>query len=315
MRENDMRARRSLIAVAATVLLILAGCGGGDEDTGGGSVKAPAGGWPQAENGHVTPAMCGLITTDDYKSLGHRQILDLEARTGQPPATNAVECEAAGGDFLGLNVQPTIEAATIWQRSSLAGRKQEVIDHERDTILVEDVVNGVDESWFDYWLDSGKDSEYKDYQLQLRRGALIVELNLGGVKAADDQDSQAVLTALAERVLQRVGDLGKTDTGSTPTMHLEVLGKGKATNISYVVPDVQGVVHLKNVKLPWKKDVKIADHGQTLLLVTLTTYSDTTGTLVPPPIACRMLLDGKVVGEDLGDLGLAQCSGDLPVKS
>jgi hypothetical protein len=308
-----MRAPRPLIAAAATVLLILAGCG--DDDETGGTVKAPEGGWPQAENGRVTAKMCGLITPDDFESLRHQQIMNFEARTSPPPATNAVECEAPAADFLGLNVQPTVEAATIWHKASLAGRKQEVIDHERDTILVENVVTGADESWFDYWLDSGEDSTYKDYQLQLRRGALIVELHIGGIEATDDTDPKATLTALADRVLQRVGDLGRTDTGTTPSMHLEVLGKGKARSISYTVPDVEGVVRLDNVKLPWQKDVKIADHGQTMQVVTLNADAATAGMLVPPPIACRMLLDGKIVAEHSGQVGLAQCLGNLPVRS
>jgi hypothetical protein len=309
-----MRVRRPLIAAAAAVLLTLAGCGGDDDGTGG-TVKAPEGGWPQAENGRVTAKMCGLITPDDFESLGHRQIMSFEARTSPPPATNAVECEAPAADFLGLNVQPTVEAATIWHKASLAGRKKEVIDHQRDTILVENVVTGADASWFDYWVDSGKDSKYKDYQLQLRRGALIVELRLGGIEGTDDEGPKGTLTALADRVLQRVGDLGKTDTGATPTMHLEVLGKGKARSISYFVPDVEGVVQLDNVKLPWKKDVKIADHGENPQVVSLNADAYVAGALVPPPIACRMLLDGKIVVEDQGEVGLAQCLGNLPVRS
>ncbi|MDG6103746.1 hypothetical protein Daura_24490 [Dactylosporangium aurantiacum] len=311
-----MRARRPLTAAAA-VLLILAGCGrlGGGGGTGGagGTVAAPEGGWPTTENGRVTAKMCGLLTRADFRSLGHRQLLDLAARTGAPPASNAVECDAPAADFLGLNVQPTAEAATIWHASSLAGRKREVLDHQRDTILVENVVAGADESWFDYWLDSGEDSEYRDYQLHLRRGALIVELHLGGIQAADAQDPKATLTTLADRVLQRVGDLGTTDTGNTPTMHLEVLGTGTARSISYIVPDVEGVVRLDNVALPWRREVRIAEHGRTLLNVTLN--ADSTGARVPPPVGCRMLLDGKLIVEDSGEYGLAQCLGTLPTRS
>jgi hypothetical protein len=302
--------RRMLMAMAAAVLLAAAGCSGGDGDSGGGSVKPPAGGWPQPENGQITAKMCGLLTRGDYEQFNHRQLLDLKPQ-GSKTTTNGVSCSAPPADILELALQPTAESAKVWYKGSLASRKSQVISHKRDTVLVENLVTGADESWFDFWVDSGNDDKLKDYELQVRRGALAVTLVLSGVDEAKEKDPKGTLVALAGRVLQRVGGLGKTDTGATPMLHLEVNGKGRAGRIQYSVPDRQSKT-LNNVRLPWKTDLPLADHGEQLQTISLDAHSPITSGL-PIRVSCRILADDKVLSTEQ-NFGFAGCLGSLPVR-
>ncbi|MGN9913839.1 hypothetical protein ACTMTJ_40525 [Phytohabitans sp. LJ34] len=306
-----MRTRRTSIAMAAAVVVLLAAasCAGGDEETGGGSVEPPAGGWPQPENGQLTAKMCGLLTRADYEQFDHRQLLDLEPLTSQKESTNSVSCSAPPADMLGLTLQPTAESAKVWYQSSLAGRKSQVISHKRDTVLVENLVTGADESWLDFWVDSGNDDKLKDYELKVRRGALVVTLVLSGIDETKEKDPKGTLVALADRVLQRVGDLGKTDTGVTPMLRLEVNGKGKAGQIVYSVPD-RDVKTLTDVKLPWKVDLPLADHGEQLQNFSLNAHTPITRGL-PVGISCRILVDGKILSQEQ-NFGFAGCLGHLP---
>jgi Mycobacterium membrane protein len=300
-----MRTRRTLLAIAAAVLLVAAGCSDGS----GGSVEPPTGGWPQPENGQITAKMCGLLTRADYEQFNHRLLLDLEPQGGEKGFTNGVSCSAPPADTLALALQPTAESAKIWYQGSLAGRKFQVISSKRDTVLVENLVAGADESWLDFWVDSGHDDKLKDYELQARRGALVMTLVLSGVDEAKEKDPKGTLVALADRVLQRVGDLGKTDTGATPMLHLEVNGNGKAGQIQYSVPDRESKT-LNDVDLPWKIDLPLADHGKQLQTISLNAQSPITPG-VPIRISCRILVDGKIINEKQ-DFGVAGCLGNLP---
>jgi hypothetical protein len=301
-----MRTQSTCIAVMAAVVLILSGCTGGDEGDGGGGVKPPSGGWPKPENGQITAKMCGLLTPEDYEQFHHQQLLDLSPDAGDKLATNGVSCTAPPADILSVVVQPTAEAAKIWYQGTLTGRKAEVIDDKRETVLVENLVTGVDESWLDYWVDSGSTSKYKDYQLQLRRGALVIQLVLSGV-TAEEKDPNGTLVALADRVLQRVGDLGRTGTGTTPKAHLEVKGTGRVESIQYTVPDV-GSTKLENVKLPWSIDVPIADHGQQNRTLTIFGH---TAAFPPIRMSCGILVDTKILSRSEG-VGVTSCTGTLP---
>jgi hypothetical protein len=306
-----MRTRPMLMALAAAVLLIAAGCSGGDEKSAGGSVEAPAGGWPQPENGQLTAKMCGLLTAADYEQFNHRLLLDLEPGGGPETTSNGIYCSAPPADILTLNLQPTAESATIWYQAALAGRKSQVISDKRDTVLVENLVTGADESWLDFWVDSGNDDKLKEYELQVRRGALIVTLVLSNVDETKEKDPKGTLVALADRVLQRVGDLGKTDTGVTPMLRLQVNGKGKAEQIQYSVPDRE-VETLKDVKLPWKVDLPLADHGEQLQNLSLDARTPITAGY-PARVSCQILFEGKVLSEEQ-NLGFAGCLGHLPMR-
>jgi hypothetical protein len=294
--------------LAAAILLVLAGCSGGDEEPGGGKVQAPPGGWPQPENGRITAKMCGLLTSDDYAEFGHKLLLDLEPGAGVAATSNGVYCSAPPADILALNLQPTAESAKVWYKGSLDDRKFQVVSDKRDTILVENLVTGADESYLDYWVNSGNDDKLKDFALEVRRGSLILSLVLSGVDDTKEKDPQGTLVALADRVLQRVGDLGRTDTGVTPMLHLEAGVKGKAEQIQYSVPD-RKVVTLKNVKLPWKVDLPLADHGDQLQIFSLDVRSPITSGL-PGAVSCRILVDDKIVDENRS-LGYAGCLGNV----
>jgi hypothetical protein len=294
-----------LMAVAAAVLLVASGCSDGS----GGSVEPPSGGWPQPENGQITAKMCGLLTRQDYEQFGHRLLLDLEAQGGEKNVTNGVSCSAPPADTLALALQPTAESAKIWYQGSLASRKFQVISDKRDTVLVENLVTGADESWLDFWVDSGHDDKLKAYELQARRGALVISLVLSGIDETKEKDPKGTLVALADRVLQRVGDLGKADTGVTPMLHLEVNGTGKAGQIQYSVPDRESKT-LNDVDLPWKADLPLADHGKQLQNISLNAQTPITGGL-PTRISCRILVDDKILTEKQ-DFGFAGCLSNLP---
>jgi len=305
---RTVRAARAS-ALAITVVLFVAGCSFGGADAGG-PVGAPAGGWPQPEGGQLTAKMCGLVTLEDYKQLGHSQIVALKPGPADAMASNAVTCSAPTADTLTLILQPTAEAAKIWYRSSLSGRKKRVsdpIEKKRETILTENLVSEADESWFDYWVDSGSGDQYKDYELELRRGALVVGLVLSGVDTSKEKDPKGTLVKLAGRVLERLSDLGRTDSGTTPNVHLDVKGAGKATQIQYSVPDSE-VTTLQDVQLPWKLDVPMADHGKQPLNIVLS--ADAQG-FPPIQLSCAITVDTKVIQQQQR-AGIVNCQGHLP---
>jgi hypothetical protein len=291
------------------MVLFVAGCSFGGADTDG-SVAAPAGGWPQPEGGQLTAKMCGLRTREAYIQIGHSQIVALEPGKADTMPSNAVTCSAPPADTLTLILQPTTEAATIWYRSSLSGRKKRVtdpIEEKRESILTENLVSQADESWFDYWVDSGSKDKYKDYELELRRGALVVVLVLSGVDTSKEKDPKGTLVKLAERVLERVSDLGRTDSGTTPKVHLDVKGAGKATQIQYSVPDSE-VTTLRDVQLPWKIDVPMADRGKQPLSISL---SADTQVYPPTQLSCAITVDAKVIQQQQR-AGIVSCLGHLP---
>jgi hypothetical protein len=287
--------------IASTVVFALAACahaGGPD-----GAAGPPAGGWPQLQNGQLTDKMCKLLTPADYKRFGHNQLLALEAQAaGAKPAGNYVSCSAPPADSLTMTLQPTAEAAKIWYAGGLMFRRHEVEEKNRDSVLAENVVPGVDESWFDYWLDSGGDDKLKDYELRLRRGALVASLQLTGVDVSKEKDPKATLVALAKLVLERMPDVGRSDTGTTPMVHFDVKGRGKAALVQYSVPD-GGTKKLENTDLPWSVDAPMADHGEQPITLSVTVQTD--GQL---PVSCAITVAGKVVHQSQGP-GFAICNG------
>ena len=96
--------------------------------------------------------------------------------------------------------------------------------------------------------------------------------------------------------------MGRTDTGTTPTVHFDVKGRGKATVVQYSVPD-GGSKKLENTDLPWSVDVPMADHGEQPITLSLTVQ--TNGQL---PVSCAITVAGKVVNQNQAP-GFAICNG------
>jgi len=137
------------VALSIATAAALTGCMSSGGDTGDGPAKPPAGGWPQPEDGKLTAKMCGLLTAADFKPVGHNLIRALEAQPGKD-SSNYVSCAGILGEWLTLDLQPTAESAKIRYDRSLDTRKDVVIVEKQQTVLAQDLLQGADQSWFDY---------------------------------------------------------------------------------------------------------------------------------------------------------------------
>lgn len=288
-----------LLAAGAATMLVLSACGfvsGSDDSDDGsapGEVTVPEGGWPQPVNGQLTEDMCQLLTPADYSAVGHDLVIPLEPQGETVSlASNAVSCLAPPADALTLILQPTAEAAQVWFESAARSSEGALESEGGEPVRAEDVVPGADESWFDYWL-AVSDGEFQDYELVARRGALILELTIS-VEKAETPDPQGVLVALAELVLERLPEVGTTDTGTTPTATLQVNGTGPASSIEYTVDEI--TESLEDVALPWSVEVPMADRGQAPVFLNLFAQTEAAGG-IGAPIACAISVDGTVVLE------------------
>lgn len=301
------RRRAALLLAAVSLVATVAGCSG--HKSGGSQSEAggpPPGGWPQADNGNLTKEMCGLLTSADYHKYGH-QLLDLVSSESDP--ANALNCLYMLGDELSLSLQPTAEAAKLVFADRTARHPDKLKESGYTSERVDNPVATADESWIDVSdLSAGTD---KAYMLEARRGALLVTITLGGLKdkkAADPKDALAGLGAL---VLERVPDLGKTDTGSTHTVKFEVVGTGKVTEVSYGDPNTGETVEAKNVTLPWSVEVPFAVvHAKDYVSFTLTASSSN----YSQPLGCRITVDGKVVEQNNSAL-LSFCTFNYTLES
>ncbi|MFD0684354.1 hypothetical protein [Actinomadura fibrosa] len=281
------------LAVAGFVALAVAGCGG-DGGTGGGgdgggsgkTVAAPAGGWPQPENGRLTEKMCGLLTEADYAEFGHNRMSASTLKRADD-GSNAVSCLYTLGDELAMDLQTTAEAAKIAFERDAEDHKRRLASDEKRSVFTADVVQGADESWFDF---STIGSDESEFELQARRGALTVKLVLN--RGEKDKDPRQMLPALAGRVFQRVGNLGKADTGITHRIRYELTGTGKAQG-SYIDPATVKAVQFKDAKLPWHKEFPVPAPTGNPVPLTLNAYTKTFGA----PLGCRILVDNKPVVE------------------
>jgi hypothetical protein len=300
-----------VIALCAVVTVALAGCGsGGDDDTGGDAVKQPAGGWPQPENGQLTDKMCGLLTQADYKTVGQKQLQPLEPASQQKVSSNYVSCSGMLGDWLTLDLQPTAEAAKVRYQQQLASQKESVAGEKLPSILAEGVLTTADESWFDYGATAAV-TEPDSFELQFRRGSLVASLVLDQAGGMKEQQAQAALVKLAGIVLERIPEVGKTDTGTTPMIRFEANGKGKAVEILYQTSDHKST-KLEQVQLPWSVEVPMADHGEFDATLHLTVRADPRA-YPPVGMSCAVSVRGKVVVQDQ-QLGFAICQGMVSVR-
>ncbi|WP_033323710.1 MmpS family transport accessory protein [Actinomadura atramentaria] len=273
-------------AVVAAAALLAAGCGGSD---GGGpkttAVKAPAGGWPQPSGGRVTEAMCGLLTPEDYAGYGHQMLQPFTPKING----TVLSCEGMVADAFTVDLQPTIQAGKLVYSKTLQDHKDRLQEDARRTILANNVVQGADESWFDYWTLGTEGTQFTEYEINARRGALVVDITLSGIHGKNEKDPKTVLTGLAGLVLQRLPGVGAKDTGTTHKVRFEVTGSGKASQIMYTDPAATKSVTVKNVKLPWSKELPFVPQAGAQMPFNLSAY--TNGFM--KPVGCRISVDGQ----------------------
>jgi hypothetical protein len=296
------------IAAGGALALALSGCGGGDGDGTGrtpgpgkppanpAGATAPAGGWPQPENGRLTAKMCGLLTDGDYAKYGHERMPQEDAGPAQD-GSNAVNCMYMLGDQLTLSLQKSAQGAKIAFKQGLDDHKERL--KGKQSVLASNVVQGADESWFDYSTLGGSPSEY---EVEARRGGLIVGIVLSEVPQHPDKDPKGMLAGLAALVLQRIPDVGKSDTGIVHQVKYVVWGTGgPALQIVYNDPVNSKTVTLKHVKLPWRKEFPMPDTG-TQPTAALSITGASAGSL-----GCEVLVDGKSVQKQEPSTGIASC--------
>ncbi|WP_285567118.1 hypothetical protein [Actinoallomurus iriomotensis] len=300
--------KRGAMLVPLVLTAVLTACGSGSsggakssENSGGGP---PKGGWPQPVNGQLTPQMCGLLTDADYAKYGHTR-LPVISQKRLDNAPNAIDCLYTTSDELDIGLQPTAEAAKTQYAAGLKDHKERLTEDSRPTVLATNVVQGADESWFDYWTLGTANSQFKEYEISVRRGSLVVGIVLSGLKGKNEKDPRTVLTGLAGLVLQRIPNVGRTDTGKTHKAEFAVAGAGRAKQIVFNDPTSGAVTTLKNVKLPWHVEKPLINYGQAQIMLNLTAVSGTP----MAAIGCNISVDGKtVVQEDPKIGGFANCS-------
>ncbi|KAB2360221.1 MmpS family transport accessory protein [Actinomadura montaniterrae] len=298
------------IAAGGALALALSGCGGGggkDKASGAGKpplkpagqATAPAGGWPQPENGRLTAKMCGLLTDGDYAKYGHQRMPQEDAGPAQD-GSNAVYCTYMLGDQLNLSLQKSAQGAKIAFKQGLDDHRDRL--KGKQSVLAPNVVQGADESWFDYSTLGGGPSEY---EVEARRGGLIVGIVLSEVPQHPDKDPKGMLAALAALVLQRIPDVGKADTGIVHQVKYVVWGSGGAAmQLVYSDPVNSKSVTLKNVKLPWHKEFPMPDTGDQP-----TAALSISGAAASPTafLGCEVLVDGKPVQKKDPSSGMVFC--------
>jgi hypothetical protein len=297
--------KRGATLVSLVLTAALAACGSGSsgghpKDSGGGP---PKGGWPQPVNGQLTPQMCGLLTDDDYAKYGHER-LPVISQKRVDNAPNAIDCLYTTNDELSLGLQPTAEAAKVQYAAGLKDHKERLAEDHRPTVLATNVVQGADESWFDYWTLGTANSQFKEYEISVRRGSLIVGIVLSGLKGKSEKDPRTVLTGLAGLVLQRIPNVGRTDTGKTHKAEFAVAGAGRARQIVFNDPTSGETTTLKNVKLPWHTEKPLIYTGQAQVMLNLSATSSSP----LAAIGCNISVDGETVVQEQPKVGgFANC--------
>lgn len=294
--------RRRALSFALVLVLATAGCTAdrpaADRTRTGGP---PAGGWPQAADGKLTEKMCGLLTGADYQKYGHA-VLDEPTGEASINAMNAVSCTHVTGEEMTLYLQPSAQAATLLFDKQLADQQAWIATKKTESQLVQDVVSGAEQSFFD--VSRLTTLTAKAYELHARRGALLVTLELAGF-SGPLTDPKGMLTALASTVLERVPDLGRTDPGKTLKVRYEVTGNGRAASISYVEPTSGKERNLSDVPLPWSVEVPIASLGRNPQPVQLNAQAQAPQALV----GCAISANGKEITQQTLRRFTALCSG------
>jgi hypothetical protein len=241
--------------LGCALLVALTGCrlmGGGGDESG-----PPPGGWPQPAGDRVTESMCGLLTNADYAKLGHVRRPKMTSSVVE--RFNSVDCQYESTDDMTLSLQPTAEFAKYLFAAELKDHKKQLAEVHRQSSLVSGVVGPADESWFDYWTLGTAEARPVAHELRVRRGALILDITLSGVRGEKEKDPRSVLVDLADLVLRRLPHVGAKDTGRQHKIQYGVIGAGRLKSVEWSdYTDVQDGDIAKNVLLPWLRTVPMA---------------------------------------------------------
>jgi hypothetical protein len=291
------RPRRFLAALAAA--LCLTACGGGD----GGGAEGPATptAWPQPVDGTLTEAMCDVLTTDDFLSVGVHAMRWEDRGPAPQVSPNAVTCHALGGHFLTFNLQPAPESAELYFTWMV---EQDTRDGGVGTAAT--AVPGADESWF----TTGGDSS----ELLVRRGALIINLSVGFLHDDEDFDPAAAAATLLGQALERLPEVGRTATGRPHEMVMTVTGKNSTTAMVGYSGPLDLTATQESVELPWSKTFRFPTFGRPGTTINLNAAATTPPTLAAYPlVTCVVTVDG--VEEATGTPGPTTfCSGSFTEK-
>jgi hypothetical protein len=296
--------KRGSMLVALALTAALAGCGTGasGDDKGKKDAGPPPGGWPQPVNGQLTTQMCGLLTNADYAKYGHERLPSVSQKRVDG-APNAIDCMYMTSDDLSLALQPTAEAARVQYSQGLKDHKNRMREDDRPSILATNVVSGADESWFDFWTLGTANSKFKEYEVDARRGSLLVTITLSGLKGKNEKDPRTLLSGLAGLVLQRIPNVGRTDTGTTQKARFTVVGSGRARQIVYNDPTTAKTITLKNVRLPWHVDRPVVNTGQGQIIFNLNAVAGSPMGLV----GCQISVEDQSVVQEPPRMGMTSC--------
>lgn len=310
------------LSLGCALVIALVGCGsaggdgwakakanGGTAAAGSGAAREsagpPPGGWPQPEGGRLTEKMCGLLTAADYATFGHQRLPSVTEKRSDTGA-NRVDCLYMTDDELSLDLQPTAVSARLVFAAAYSDHKKRMAADGRQSILATSVVPGADASWYDYATLGSDSGPYKEHELQLRRGSLIVGITLSGIRGKSEPDPRTVLTGLAALVLRRIPNVGTSDTGRTHRVTYEVLGTGRAATLNYSDPTSGKSINRKNVPLPWRVVLPMGETGQPLTVLNLNAAS----TAPLASLGCRITVDGKILVAQPRRGGLTFCMGN-----
>lgn len=295
------------LSPAILALPLLAACGGGpSSNTASPSGGPPPGGWPKPVNGKLTPAMCGLLTEDDYEKYGRMRLGKISAKRADDVGPNVVGCLYTGDDSLELNLQPGYVAAHLIY-------KQDLREHEKDrgagaAAPATDVVPGADESWFDLSGDTPPGG-HNEYQLEFRRGSLVTTLQLGFLDGSKQVNPKTVLTGLARLVMRRT-NAGTSGPGTFRTVHYRVSGHGVAQQVLYTDPNTLQVKEKKNVHLPWTTAIPYGEYGAQRMSIQLNALAFPKGLVPAPALTCTVTTEHRAPITNTG-VGSALCQGSL----
>ncbi|MFG1604740.1 hypothetical protein [Actinoplanes sp. NPDC049265] len=292
------RTTRGWAALATALVLAAAGCGSGDAPAGG-TPDGPAATrttWPQPVGGRLTTDMCDLLGPADYSAAGATAAVFNERKLMPRKDPTFLSCHSVGENWLTLNLQPGAVSGGIYydwrlrQHRKKAGKSAE---------LRENVVPGVDASYYD--------AEDGGHQLVVRRGALIVTLEMGFMN--DGIDQFAATTKLVGLVLRRTR-AGTTETGEPHHLILTVTGRPARfgpVDIQYFDPNTLEAVKERADALPWIKKLDFAWYGDFSPSISVDALPARPG--LNKYLSCAVHIDGKKVDESLQPGSSASCRG------
>ncbi|GAA2885468.1 hypothetical protein Acy02nite_79900 [Actinoplanes cyaneus] len=287
--------RKHRLLAAAVTMLCLAACSGTDGKPATGTDPKPAS-WPQPVGGRLTPQMCDLLTPDDFAASGVTALNWEDRKASESPEPSSLSCHALGGHWLSLALQPDPESAHLSYQQNLADHRRRV----KNSQLQENGVPDADESWFDV-------SDIDGHDLWVRRGALLVGLNIGFLHDDQDFDARKAAATLVSTLLQRIPEVGKNATGKPHELVLRADSKDvKTARVQYTDP-ITGEVKEEDVSLPWEYRAKFPWFGSRGVRIVFSVYN-LTPKLPPPAVTCSTVVDGAQVATRTSTLTGADCA-------